>query len=104
MSEIFDEENGIFLGISDETAIKVEYSNKVELDTDRGGIPILKFYFMDSDMEEDDLVLPKRVIAVTPFVLLELKHMINEVTSGLEEHLSELQDMLTDEVEESLKN
>lgn len=97
--------NGIFAGISDEPDIQPEYANKVSLEVDHMGVPVFKFYYLDTDFEEDDMALPKRVIAVAPYVLLELQDMIQEATEDLERHISELEDMMNPEQpEEELQN
>ena len=100
-----EESEGIFVGISDEPAVKVEYANKVELDVDHMGVPVFKFYYLDTDFEDDDMAIPKRVIAVAPYVLLELQEMLSEATEDLEKHISELEGMLGhDQPEDELQN
>ena len=89
-----NEPEGVFVGVSDEPAVKVEYANHVELDVDHMGVPVFKFYYLDTDFEEDDIAIPKRVITVAPYVLLELQEMLNEATQDLEKHISELEGML----------
>ena len=109
MSDFEKEDTGIeadFLGISDEPGIRPEYANKVLVEVDHMGLPIFKFYYLDTDFEEDDEAIPKRVIAVAPFVLLELKEMIDEATEDLERHFSELEQILKEShpEEEELQN
>jgi len=105
-NEEHEEMDGIFAGISDEPDIQPEYSNKVTLEVDHMGVPVFKFYYLDTDFEDDDIALPKRVIAVAPYVLLELQDMISEATEDLERHISELESMIdaNDQPEEELQN
>ncbi len=109
MSDFEQEDENLdvdFLGITDEPAIRPEYANKVVLEVDHMGLPIFKFYYLDTDFEDEDEALPKRVIAVAPYVLLELKEMIDEATEDLERHFSELEHLLkeTHSEEEELQN
>lgn len=105
INEEVEDIDGIFAGISDEPGIQPDYANKVTLEVDHMGVPVFKFYYLDTDFEENDVALPKRVIAVAPYVLLELQDMISEATDDLERHISELESMMDrDQPEEELQN
>jgi hypothetical protein len=107
MSDFFEneEEEGTLVGISDEPTVKVEYANKVELDVDQMGVPVFKFYFLDTDFDEGEIAVPKRVIAVAPYVLLELQEQLSEATEALHERFSELESLLgMDQSEDELQN